>query len=44
MDAHSFPILLNDGEKQYMKIKLIDNRYLETKYINPEEICKLQEL
>lgn len=44
MDAHSFQVLLKDDEKQYMKIKIKEDNFLFTEYINPEEIQKLQEL
>ena len=42
MNAHSFQIILQDNEKQYMKIKLITQQTQEYRYINHQEINKLQ--
>jgi 23S rRNA U2552 (ribose-2'-O)-methylase RlmE/FtsJ len=44
MNAHSFHILLNDDEKQYMKIKLKINPLIKQEYINHQELEELQEL
>jgi hypothetical protein len=44
MNAHSFQIILQDNEKQYMKLKLITRQTQDCKYINHQEINTLQML
>lgn len=44
MNAHSFQIILQDNAKQYMKLKIFTAKTQQSKYINPQEIEKLQYL